>query len=152
VWKESWLRVVWLSYFCRVGRLDDLLVFHQSFVTQEPVNFIACVELCLLCYDFWIRPTLYSTWCCMILTVWTIILSQKSNTFTYSGALIAVSHYQYIFQTCGSTATDLLVVLFTQHKTTRGLPLSAVSLSLCITCQDVCVQQSHAGLSFSDFK
>jgi len=33
------------------------------------------------------------------------------------------------FPTCGSTATDLLMVLFTQYKTIRGLPLSAVSLS-----------------------
>ena len=33
-----------------------------------------------------------------------------------------------------------------------GLPLSAVSLSRCITCPDVCVQQSHAGLPFSDYK
>jgi len=34
----------------------------------------------------------------------------------------------------------LLMLLFTQYKTTRGLPLSAVSLSRCITCQGVCVQ------------
>jgi len=37
------------------------------------------------------------------------------------------------------------MLLFTQYKTIRGLPLSAVSLSRCITCQDICVQQSHAG-------
>jgi len=59
---------------------------------------------------------------------------------------------QWIFQTCGSTAADLLMLLFTQYITIRGLPLSAVSLSRCITCQEVCVQQSHAGLPFSDFK
>jgi len=54
--------------------------------------------------------------------------------------LITVSHQQWIFQTCGSTGTDLLMLLFTHYKTIRGLPLSAVSLSRCITCQDVCVQ------------
>jgi len=44
------------------------------------------------------------------------------------------------------------MLLFTQYKTTRGLPLSAVSQSRCIAYQDVCDQQSHAGLPFSDFK
>jgi len=29
-----------------VGRLADLMVFHQSFVTKEPQNIITCVELC----------------------------------------------------------------------------------------------------------
>jgi len=48
-----------------------------------------------------------------------------------------------------STATDILMLLFTQYKTTRDLPLSAMSLSGCITCQDDSVQQSHAGLPFS---
>jgi len=43
-------------------------------------------------------------------------------------------------------------MLFTQDKTIRGLPLSAVSLSRCITCQDVCVQQSHARFPFNDLK
>jgi len=42
------------------------------------------------------------------------------------------------FPACG-TATDLLMLLFTQYKTIRGLPQSAVSLSRCITCWDVCV-------------
>jgi len=44
------------------------------------------------------------------------------------------------------------MLVFTQYKTKRGLPLSAVSLSRCITCQDDCIQQSHAGLPFSNFK
>jgi len=46
------------------------------------------------------------------------------------------------------------MLLFTQYKTIRGLQLSVVSLSLsrCIACQDVCVQQLDAGLPFSDFK
>jgi len=35
--------------------------------------------------------------------------------------------------------TDLLTLLFTQYKTRRGLPLSTMSLSRCITCPDVCV-------------
>jgi len=65
------------------------------------------------------------------------------------GKLFTVSHQRWIFQACGSNATDLLMLLFTQYETIRGLPLSAVSLSRCITCQDVCVQQSHAGLPFS---
>jgi len=43
------------------------------------------------------------------------------------------------------------MLLFTQYKDIRGLPLSPVSLSRCITCQDVCVQQSQAGNQFSDF-
>jgi len=43
------------------------------------------------------------------------------------------------FPTCGSTATDSLMLLFTQYETIRGLPLSSVSLSHCITCQDVYV-------------
>jgi len=55
------------------------------------------------------------------------------------------------FPTCGST-TDLLMLLFRQYETVRGLPLSAVLLPRCITCQDVCVQQSHGGLPFTDFK
>jgi len=58
------------------------------------------------------------------------------------------------FPTCGSTATYLLLLLFTQYKTIHDLPLSAVPLSHCITCQDVCVPrcQSRPGLPFSDFK
>jgi len=44
------------------------------------------------------------------------------------------------------------MLLFTQYKAIRGLPLSPVSLSHCITCQDVGAQQSHAGLPFSDVK
>jgi len=44
------------------------------------------------------------------------------------------------------------MLLFTQYKTIRGLPLSAVLLSRCITCHDACAQQLHAGLPFSDFK
>jgi len=66
--------------------------------------------------------------------------------------LITVSHLQWIFRTCGSTATDLLMLLFTHYKTIRGLPLSAVPLSRCITCQDIYVQQTHEGLPFTDFK
>jgi len=31
----------------------------------------------------------------------------------HSGTLITVSHWQWIFQTCGSTATNLLMLLFT---------------------------------------
>jgi len=57
------------------------------------------------------------------------------------------------FQTCGSNATDLLMFIFTLYKTKRGLPQgAAMSLSICVTCQNVCVQQPHAGLIFSDFK
>jgi len=44
------------------------------------------------------------------------------------------------------------MLLFTQYIIIRGLPLSTMSLSGCITCQDVCVQQSHVGLEFSYFK
>jgi len=44
------------------------------------------------------------------------------------------------------------MLLFTQYQIIRGLPLSAVSLSRCSTCQDVCVQLTHAGRPFSDFK
>jgi len=44
------------------------------------------------------------------------------------------------------------MLFFTQYKTIRGLLLSPVSLSRCITRQDVCVQQSYAGLPFSNFK
>jgi len=39
----------------------------------------------------------------------------------------------------------LLIVLFTRYETICGLPLSAASLSRRIACQDVCVQESHAG-------
>ena len=45
--------------------------------------------------------------------------------------------------------TDLLFS-HSINEILRGLQLLA--LSCCITCQDVCVQQSHAGLSFRDFK
>ena len=55
---------------------------------------------------------------------------------------------QWIFQSCGSTGTDLLMLRFTEYITISGLPLPAMSLSRCITCKDVCVQQSHAGLPF----
>jgi len=34
--------------------------------------------------------------------------------------LITVSHQQWIFETCGSTATDLLMLLFTRY---RGIKL-----------------------------
>jgi len=53
------------------------------------------------------------------------------------------SHLLWIFQTCGSIATDSLMLLFTKFKCTW---LTAISMSLfcCINCQDVCVQQSHA--------
>jgi len=44
------------------------------------------------------------------------------------------------------------MLLCTQYITIRGLSLSTVTLSRCITCKDVCVHQSHAGLPFSDFK
>jgi len=49
------------------------------------------------------------------------------------------------FQTCGSTTTDLSKLFFTQYETIRSLPLSAVSLWHCITCQDVCVQRHVQG-------
>ena len=49
-------------------------------------------------------------------------------------------------------STTILMLLFTQYKTIRGLLLSALSLSRCITFQDVCVQQSLSGLPFSDLK
>jgi len=39
-----------------------------------------------------------------------------------------------------------------QNLETWLTPLSATSLPHCITCQDVCVKQSHAGLPFSNFK
>jgi len=55
------------------------------------------------------------------------------------------------FPPFGST-TDLLVLLFRHYEAIRGLPLSAVFLPRCITCQDVCVQQSHGGLPFTDCK
>ena len=45
-----------------------------------------------------------------------------------------------IFQTCGSIATDSLMLLFIQYK----CACLTLSLSRCITCHDVCVQQSHA--------
>jgi len=38
------------------------------------------------------------------------------------------------------------MLLFTHYKTIRDLPQSAVLPFRCITCQDVSVQQSHAGL------
>jgi len=52
------------------------------------------------------------------------------------------SHTNNGFPTCGSTATDLLMLLFKQYITICGLPLSAASLSHCITCKDICVHQS----------
>ena len=53
------------------------------------------------------------------------------------------------FPTCGSTATYLLMLLFTLYKTIHDLPPSAVSLAHCITCQDVCVFTSHVQGSHS---
>jgi len=46
-------------------------------------------------------------------------------------------------QTYGSIAMDSLMLLFTKYKRT-WLTAISMSLSRCITCQDVCVQQSHA--------
>jgi len=43
-------------------------------------------------------------------------------------------------------------LLYTQCKTTHGLPQSTLSLSRCVTYQDVGVHQSHAGLPFGDFE
>jgi len=57
----------------------------------------------------------------------------------HSGMLITVSPKHWIFQTCGSTATDVLMLLYTQYKTIRSLSLSAVSLSRCITIIWVCL-------------
>jgi len=37
------------------------------------------------------------------------------------------------------SVTGLLLLRFTQYKTIRGFPLSAVSLSHSMTCQDICV-------------
>jgi len=44
------------------------------------------------------------------------------------------------------------MLLFRQYKAIRGLPLSAMSLLRYISYQDICVQQSHAELLFSDIK
>jgi len=44
------------------------------------------------------------------------------------------------------------MLLFTQYKAILDLPLTAVSLSHCNTCQDVCVHQSQTRFSCSDFK
>jgi len=45
-----------------------------------------------------------------------------------------------------------IMFLFTRYITICGLQLSSVSLYRCITSQDLCVQQSHAGFPSSDFK
>jgi len=63
-----------------VGRPDDFMVFHQSFVTKELVNVVASLELCFwICYSFCIifYATLFDS-----LTVSIVISSQKSNTLT----------------------------------------------------------------------
>ena len=52
-----------------------------------------------------------------------------------------VSHQQWIFQTCGSIATELFMLLFTQYKTIWGLPLSAVTFQL--YCLPRCLCSSH---------
>jgi len=58
----------------------------------------------------------------------------------------SVSHLQWIFQTCGSIATDScwFPCCFSRRIKLRAFPLYQQSLSRCITCQDVCVQQSYA--------
>jgi len=66
------------------------------------------VVVCPPYQNFWLRA-------------WYLVLT---NT------LIKVS--QWVFQTCKGTATDLRMLLFTQYKTTRVLPLLALSLSPCI--------------------
>jgi len=36
----------------RDGKLDDLMVFHQSLVTKEPIHVVASLELCsYVCYS-----------------------------------------------------------------------------------------------------
>ena len=64
----------------------------------------------------------------------------------FTRARWSVSHWPWIFQICGGAATDLHMFLFTHYKTIRDLPQSAVLPFRCINCQDVSVQQSHAGL------
>jgi len=63
--------------YCSVGTLDEFMVFRQSFVTKESVNFVACVELCsyAVCCSFCVifYAMLYD-----LLTMWTIISSQKA--------------------------------------------------------------------------
>jgi len=50
---------------------------------------------------------------------------------------------QWIFQTYGNIAIDPLMLRFTKYKC-MWLTAMSMSLSCCINCQDVWVQQSHA--------
>ena len=69
-----------LKLYCRIGRLDGLMVFHQSFVTKKPVNVVACVELCS---SYAIASALHSTVLYDLLTMWIIISSQKPIHYYY---------------------------------------------------------------------
>ena len=52
------------------------------------------------------------------------------------------------FPACGSTATGLLMLLFTRYKTVRGLPAISSVAVFCVTCQDVCALQSRTWAQF----
>jgi len=52
------------------------------------------------------------------------------------------THYGF-FKLVEALLVDSLMLLFAKYKCT-WLTAISMSLSRCITCQDVCVQQSHA--------
>ena len=86
-------------------------------------------------------PPVKNHWHRRILTISYVFLCcvkrilHKSRLKSYSlGHVDRCLTQKWIFETCGNTATDLLMLLFTQYITIRGLPLSAVSLSRCIAC------------------
>jgi len=121
---------------------------HLALTNKSELNFKDKDVFVQVCTDAFLQATyLYTVWnAACIRVVWLsyslghVDHSAQSHTnsgfFKLTKALLQI--YSYFF--------------FTQYGTIRGLPLSAVLLSCCITCQHVCVQQSHAGLPFSDFK
>jgi len=73
------------AHWCAVAHslgnpgLDDFIVFHQSFVTKEPVNVhCLCRNLLKLCCSF--RISLYSARCCMIYWLCEPLFCHKKST------------------------------------------------------------------------
>jgi len=73
--------MIGLKLVLQVGRLDDLMVFHQSFVTKEPVNVHCLCRTLLLNYA--IASALAYILRNAVWSVWTIILSQHLLTLQW---------------------------------------------------------------------
>jgi len=68
------------------------------------------------------------------------ILHKCSLTLKHIGHTPLIMYFSNLWKHC---YIDSLMLLFTKYKR-MWLTAISMSLSRCITCQDVCVKQSHA--------